>query len=99
MKKIIIIGSGAIATAVGDVIAEKNQDDITLLSVEPEVVEMINNQHINVSYFPKCRLDEHLKATLDKSVLESADIIFLAIPSVAVVGYLKGSFFCPHGPG
>ena len=53
MKKIIIIGSGAIATAVGDVIAEKNQDDITLLSVEPEVVEMINNQHINVSYFPK----------------------------------------------
>ena len=52
MKKIIIIGSGAIATAVGDVIAEKNQDDITLLSVEPEVVEMINNQHINVSYFP-----------------------------------------------
>ena len=97
MKKIIIIGSGAIATAVGDVIAEKNQDDITLLSVEPEVVEMINNQHINVSYFPKCRLDEHLKATLDKSVLESADIIFLAIPSVAVVGYLKENqrYICP----
>src|SRR5574344_957820 len=97
MKKIIIIGSGAIATTVGDVIAEKNQDDITLLSVEPEVVEMINNQHINVLYFPKCRLDEHLKATLDKSVLESADIIFLAIPSVAVVGYLKENqrYICP----
>ena len=42
----MIIGSGAIATAVGDVIAEKNQDDITLLSVEPEVVEMIKKNRI-----------------------------------------------------
>ncbi|MGN0033089.1 MAG: NAD(P)H-dependent glycerol-3-phosphate dehydrogenase [Candidatus Limimorpha sp.] len=89
MKKIVIIGSGAIATAIGDVIAEKNQDDVTMLSVEPEVIEMVNNQHINTSYFPKFRLDEHLKATSDKRVLENADIIFFAIPSVAIVGYLK----------
>ena len=72
MKKIIIIGSGAIATAVGDVIAEKNQDDITLLSVEPEVVEMINNQHTNVLYFPKWESGRYRLCPCDLKVMTLA---------------------------
>ncbi len=89
MRKIVFIGSGAIATAIGDVLAARNKDEIFLLSIEDEVIEMVNTMHVNTSYFPKCRLNENLRATGDKSVLHEADVIFLAIPSTAVVGYLK----------
>lgn len=89
MRKIVFIGSGAIATAIGDVLAQKNKDEIYLLSIENEVIEMINKMHVNSSYFPKCNLMENLRATDDKNVLLEANVIFLAIPSTAVVGYLK----------
>ena len=88
MRKIVFIGSGAIATAIGDVLAAKNKDEIYLLSIENEVIEMINTMHVNTSYFPKCKLNENLRATSDKNVLLEANVIFLAIPSTAVVGYL-----------
>lgn len=88
MRKIVFIGSGAIATALGDVLAEKNEDVIELLSIENEVVEMVNKEHVNTLYFPKCHLSENLAATSDKSVLEDADVIFIAIPSNAVVSYI-----------
>ena len=89
MRKIVFIGSGAIATAIGDVLAQKNKDEIYLLSIEDEVIEMINTMHVNTTYFPKCKLRENLKATSDKKVLLEANVIFLAIPSTAVVGYLQ----------
>ena len=88
MRKIVFIGSGAIATAIGDVLAQKNKDEIYLLSIESEVVEMINTMHVNSTYFPKCKLRENLRATDDKRVLLEANVIFLAIPSTAVVDYL-----------
>ncbi|MBR6438960.1 MAG: hypothetical protein IKS65_07255 [Bacteroidales bacterium] len=89
MRRIVFIGSGAIATAIGDVLAAKNKDEIFLLSIEDEVIEMINTRHVNTTYFPKCRLSENLIATNDKRVLLEANVIFLAIPSTAVVDYLK----------
>lgn len=89
MRRIVFIGSGAIATAIGDVLAAKNKDEIFLLSIEDEVIEMINTRHVNTTYFPKCRLNDNLVATSDKRVLLEANIIFLAIPSTAVVDYLK----------
>ena len=88
MRKIVFIGSGAIATAIGDVLAGKNKDDVYLLSIENEVIEMINNNHINTTYFPKVRLKETLHATADKHILSEADVIFIAIPSTAVVDYI-----------
>jgi glycerol-3-phosphate dehydrogenase (NAD(P)+) len=89
MRKIVFIGSGAIATAIGDVLAGKNKDDVCLLSIEDEVIEMINTLHVNSTYFPKIKLKESLKATADKNVLSSADIIFIAVPSTAVMDYFK----------
>lgn len=88
MRRIVFIGSGAIATALGDVLAEKGADEVALLSIENEVIDMINNNHVNTLYFPKCRLFENLTATADKNVLGDADVIFLAIPSNAVVNYI-----------
>lgn len=89
MRKIVFIGSGAIATAIGDVLAGKNVDEIYLLSIENEVVEMVNRLHVNTLYVPKCRLQENLRATSDKNILKDADVVFMAIPSTAVVDYIK----------
>ena len=89
MRKIVFIGSGAIATAIGDVLAAKNKDEIYLLSIENEVIEMINNCHVNTIYFPKYKLNENLHATGDKNVLLEANVIFLAMPSTAVVDYIR----------
>ena len=69
MRKIVFIGSGAIATAIGDVLAAKNKDEIYLLSIEDEVIEMVNTMHVNTLYFPKCKLNDNLHATKDKNVL------------------------------
>ena len=88
MKKIVFVGSGAIGTAVGNVLARKGVDDITLLSIEEEVVESINNLRYNLTYFPNVKLSRNLKATTDINVLRDADVVFMAIPSTAVVGYL-----------
>jgi glycerol-3-phosphate dehydrogenase (NAD(P)+) len=86
---IVFIGSGAISTSIGNVLSMKKQYDVTLLSIEKEVVESINSKHVNNKYFPNITLQHSLKATLDKSVLSEADIIFIGIPSNIVVGYLE----------
>ncbi len=86
---ICIAGAGAIGTAMGQVMSHCKTLDVTLLSVEPEVVSDINTLHINRAYFPQIRLNPLLKATMDETVLEKADIVFLAIPSGAIVPYVQ----------
>jgi len=86
---ICIAGAGTIGTALGNVLATKDNLDIQLLSVEENVVNDINSAGINTAYFPQIRLNTRLKATLNSEVLSSADIVFLAIPSVAVVPYIQ----------
>ncbi|MEI6900032.1 MAG: NAD(P)H-dependent glycerol-3-phosphate dehydrogenase [Bacteroidota bacterium] len=88
-KRIVFIGAGAIGTALGNIIAEKENCDITLHSVESDVVDIINHSHLNPKYFPSIRLNPLLKATGKNVVLESADVIFLAIPSLVVIDYLQ----------
>lgn len=86
---IVFIGTGAISTSIGNVLSLKKQFDVTLLSIEKDVVDSINNEHVNNKYFPKIDLQHSLKATMDKNVLSSADIIFIGIPSNIVVGYIE----------
>lgn len=88
MKKVVFVGSGAIATAIGNVLARKGMYEVTLLSIEEEVVESINTQRLNAAYFPNVKLSRNLKATTDVEILCDADVVFMAIPSTAVVGYL-----------
>lgn len=87
--EIVFIGSGAISTALGNVLSLKKKDNITLLSIEEDVVNSINNHHVNQKYFPNISLHPYLKATLDKGVLAEADVIFLGIPSNATVTYVE----------
>ncbi len=87
--RICFIGSGAISTSMGNVISRKGRFEVTLLSVEPDVVKSINEEHINPKYFPNIQLHPSLKATLDRGVLRSSDIIFFGIPSNIVVSYAR----------
>ncbi len=85
---IIIVGAGAIGTAIGNVLARKNTYNVELLSIEKDVVASINKKRYNQKYFPNIKLSKHLKATADTSILENADIVFLAIPSNVIVDYV-----------
>lgn len=89
--KICFVGSGAITTSMGNVISLKEAYDVTLLSIEEDVVKSINEDHLNRKYFPNVRLHPSLKATSDRGVLLTSDIIFLGIPSNVVVNYVSNS--------
>lgn len=88
-KNICIAGAGSIGTALGQILSSYDHHNVTLLSIEEDVVNDINEFHINRTYFPQIKLDKTLKATTDESVLASADFIFLAIPSSAIVPYIQ----------
>jgi glycerol-3-phosphate dehydrogenase (NAD(P)+) len=88
--EVVFIGSGAIASSLGNVLA-KDGTKVTLLSIEDEVVKSINEAHINPKYFPTFQLHPTLTASSDKSAITAADIVFLAIPSIAVVDYVKAN--------
>jgi len=87
-QNIIIIGAGAIGTAVGNILARKHQYNVKLLTIEEDVVESINNTRYNKKYFPNIKLSKFLKASADPTILNDANIVFLAIPSYVTVDYL-----------
>ncbi|MDP3463135.1 MAG: 2-dehydropantoate 2-reductase N-terminal domain-containing protein [Bacteroidales bacterium] len=86
---IVFVGSGAIATALGNILAADEDYQVVLLSIEQDVIESVNEEHVNKKYFPIFKLSPLLRATDDKTVLLKAKIIFLAIPSVTIVDYLR----------
>lgn len=88
-KRIVFIGSGAISTAIGNVLAGKEKYNIQLLSIEKDVIGSINKASVNVKYFPNIRLHPALRATSDLNVLKNAQIIFLGIPSNVIINYIK----------
>ena len=92
MKKnlnICIVGAGTIGTALAHVLAEKESLQVQLLSIEEDVVDDINAHKLNTRYFPQIRLNPRLTATIENNVLRSADVVFLGIPSVAVVTFIQ----------
>jgi glycerol-3-phosphate dehydrogenase (NAD(P)+) len=87
-QHVVFVGAGAIGTSMGNILAAKENLHVTLLSIESDVVEGINIQHLNQKYFPGVPLQKSLKATTDNSVLGKADVVFLAIPSVVTVSFV-----------
>jgi glycerol-3-phosphate dehydrogenase (NAD(P)+) len=88
-NKIAFIGAGAIGTSLGNSLVKNPSLDVTLVSIEEEVVSSINEDHINRKYFPGITLNHRLKATLSTDPVKTAYILFMAIPSVETVHYLK----------
>ena len=89
MQNIVFLGAGSIGTALGNSLAVRSDLNVSLLSVERDVVETITKSHINQKYFPNIRLTQSLHATTDQNILKDAGVVFIAIPSVAVVEYMK----------
>jgi glycerol-3-phosphate dehydrogenase (NAD(P)+) len=89
MKKIIFIGAGAIATAMGNVLAKKPGLEVTLISIEEDVVRVINEDSMNQKYFPSILLEKALQASTDFTILSEKAIVFIAIPSVVIVDFMK----------
>ena len=89
IHNIVFLGAGSIGTALGNSMAVRSDLNVSLLSVEKDVVETINTRHINQKYFPNIRLAEALRATTDTGILKDAGVVFIGIPSVAVVDYMQ----------
>ena len=89
ISRIVFIGAGAIGTALGNSLARNTENDVTLVSIEEDVVNSINREHINQKYFPGISLNPRLKASLGLDAINSADFIFTAIPSAETVHYLQ----------
>lgn len=82
--KIAVVGGGAWGTALADLLARKG-DDVTLWAREPEVIESVNQEHINRMFLPNASLAPTLRAEGDlvKSVT-GAEVVVSAAPSHAV---------------
>ena len=85
--KVCIIGAGAMGTSLGNALALKPELEVTLLSVEEDVIESINKNQINEKYFPSTLLTWRLKATSDVKVLSQHHFVFMAIPSSSIIEY------------
>jgi glycerol-3-phosphate dehydrogenase (NAD(P)+) len=88
-ENITFIGAGMIGTALGNILAENDSGNVLLHSIEKSVVKSISETHINPKYFPTLHLHPSLKATTDHRRIHPSEVIFLAIPSVVLLDYLK----------
>lgn len=88
-KNICVAGAGAIGTAIAHILAEKSSLSVHLWSKEKDVIRHIQEEHINVKYYPNIKLHHSIHATSGSDVFSGADIIFLAIPSNAVAVFAE----------
>src|SRR5437660_8409230 len=97
MTRIAVVGGGAWGTALADLVGRKGEQ-VTLWAREPEVVDSVNQRHVNDMFLPGAPLAATLAATRDiRAVVKDAQVIVSAAPSHAVrpvmaqvVGSLNG---------
>lgn len=78
-----VVGAGAMGTAISQTICENTQK-VLLYARREEIVNSINENHINREYFPNIRLEENIIGINDLSQLKDAKIIFLTLPSSTI---------------
>lgn len=76
----VVIGGGAWGSAIANLLAS-NTCKVRILSRNPVVIESINKSHINTVYLPDFRLNHNISATSEASVLDDAELAFIAVPS------------------
>ena len=80
--KTAILGAGTFGTALANAI--NPQSEVTVYTIEADVVEDINRNRKNSKYFPNKKLPKHIRATTDFSDIANAELVFVAIPSSAI---------------
>jgi len=82
--RVAVIGAGAWGTALGMLLAEKNELRVTIWSFEPDVAESINDLHQN-QYLPGIDLPGALRAeTALSRTLDGASVVLSASPAQVV---------------
>jgi glycerol-3-phosphate dehydrogenase (NAD(P)+) len=89
MPNIVIIGAGAFGTAIGKVLCENKENEVTLLTNSIKQCEEINKSSTNKLYYRGVRLPDKMNCTVYKDILKKADIIFIALPSSIIPSYIK----------
>ena len=86
-NNIVVAGGGVFGTAISERLTWNTDNKVIIHSVEKEVVDSINKEHRNTKYFPTRFLSRDITATEDMDVFAKADVIFLVIPSKAIVPF------------
>ena len=82
---IFVIGSGTFGTAISNELARNTDNNITIYSRSVEIVNEINSEKTNKKYFANTKLADLLKCTSEFIDIKSADVIFIALPSSAII--------------
>ncbi|WP_447643050.1 MULTISPECIES: NAD(P)H-dependent glycerol-3-phosphate dehydrogenase [Chitinophagaceae] len=92
--KIFIAGAGVFGTAMANVI--ENKHDILLYSRSENIVADINNNRKNAICFPNKTLSKKVRATNQLDKIAEADVLFLCIPSYAIVDFIEKAPIAPR---
>lgn len=90
MNKIIVAGGGVFGTSIAERLVWNRENDVTIHTIEEDVYKDINCNHQNTKYFPTKFLSPSIKAAMDDSVFDSADVIMLVLPSKVIVPFSNG---------
>ena len=98
MFNVVIVGAGAFGTALGNSLSFNESNKVVLLARKSFVVNSLNTFKVNCKYYPYIKLNDRIRATVDKNVLKKADIIFLAIPSNTILRFVleNKEYFSPQ---
>jgi len=89
--KTAILGAGTFGTALANAI--NPESDVTIYTIESDVVEDINTHRKNSKYFPNKTLPKHIKATNNFADIADAELAFIAIPSSAIADFFSKHTF------
>lgn len=84
---VAVIGAGAFGTALAE-IAARGGNDVRLYARNQEVVDNVNEKHVNPHYLSEFELSPKIKAYNNvKEAIENVDFVILAIPTQLVSQY------------
>ena len=82
---ILVLGAGTFGTAIANELSVNPENNVVLFSRNQLKVDEINTSNTNKSCFPNKHLNKFLSATSEKNEIKNADIIFIALPSPAII--------------
>ena len=94
MINIAIIGAGSFGTSLAVSFCKNINDEVLLWARDKDLVSSINQDHINMRYFPEIVLPIQIKGSLDLKDLSIADIIFVTVGSNALSDILNQIKHC-----
>jgi glycerol-3-phosphate dehydrogenase (NAD(P)+) len=89
MTRVAVFGTGSWGTAYAAVLADAGSQ-VRLWGRRAELVDRINDSHVNDDYLPDLVLPEAISATTDaEEAVEGVDIVVLAVPSQTLRVHLE----------